>query len=303
MITIIAQNQRVALIIARAIEADDEASRYYYNDKYYVTWMTGKMVEITTPRGLASYWFRNASFPHIPQYFTLSITTKTRKDGTSLTEEAAAQVATIRMLIKKSESVISAMEPNAEGELKFRYLQAYLGFSIPVRRAVINELTNGTIRYAVTHPINPEGFGARYKAARLRDEADWLVNVNARRAVAFAAGRGTYQIGRTSASVLRMIAERNIAVASQAGQKKLHYATIAIKDSDGNIFPMRSVEPVTTTSTSGSPVKILSCEVHERKLKTPKLYNLAALQLDAAKEFDMSPLSSYEAAIRLYEYR
>ena len=129
MITIITQNQHVALIIARAIEADEEATRYYYNEKYYVTWMTGKMVEINTPRGVASYWFRNGSFPHLPKHLTLSLTTKNRKDGTSMTAEAAAQNAAIRSLIAKSGKIIVATEPNAEGELNFRYLYSYLGQS------------------------------------------------------------------------------------------------------------------------------------------------------------------------------
>ena len=301
MITIIAQNQRVALTIARAIEADDEASRYYYNDKYFVTWMTGKMVEITTPRGVASYWFRGASFPHIPQYFTLSVTTKNRKDGTSLNETAAAQIATIRMLLKKSDSVISAMEPNGEGELKFRYLMAFLGAELPTRRAVINELTNSAIKYAVTHPVAAGTFDQRYRAQRLRDEADWLVNVNARRAVAFAAGRGTYQVGRTSSSVLSMIAERNLAVRKQQEQQKLHYTTIAVKDGNGNIFPMRSEDVCSVAPKADSTVKIVSVEVVEKKDKSPKLHNMASVQLEAAKEFDMTPLRSYEAAMRLYE--
>lgn len=153
MITIIAQSQHVALIIARAIGADEEATRYYYNEKYYVTWMTGKMVEISTPRGVASYWFRSQSFPHLPKHLTLSLTTKTLKDGTSLTADAAAQNAAIRSLIAKSGSIIAATEPNSEGELKFRYLYSFLSTDVPFSRAIINELTNSSIWYAITHPV------------------------------------------------------------------------------------------------------------------------------------------------------
>ena len=67
MITIITQNQHVALIIARAIEADEEATRYYYNEKYYVTWMTGKMVEINTPQRSGIILVPQREFPSSPQ--------------------------------------------------------------------------------------------------------------------------------------------------------------------------------------------------------------------------------------------
>ena len=301
MITIIAQNKHVALIIARAIEADDEAKRYYYNEKYYVTWMTGKMVEITTPRGAASYWFRNGSFPHIPKHLTLSLTTKTRKDGTSLAEDAAAQIAAIRSLISKSGSIIAATEPNSDGELNFRYLYSYLGTDVPFTRAIINELTNSTIRYAISHSLPANKYENWYKAARLRDEANWLININARRAVAFAAGRKTYQIGRTSTPVLRMIAERNQEVKNAPTPRKSTFTTIAVKDSDGNIFAMKSDSENAIVPVVSSEVRMVSVEKTEIKVKTPKLHNLATLQLEAAREFDMPPLKSYEAAMRLYE--
>lgn len=301
MITIIAQSQRVALIIARAIGADDEATRYYYNEKYYVTWMTGKMVEITTPRGQASYWFRNGSFPHLPKHLTLSLTTKTRKDGSSRTEDAAAQIAAIRSLVAKSGSIIAATEPNSEGELNFRYLYSYLGTDIPFSRAIINELTNSCIWYAISHPVSAEKYENWYKAARLRDEANWLINVNARRAVAFAAGRRTYQVGRTSTPVLHMIAERSRQVKNAPAPTKSAYTTIGVKDSDGNIFAMKSDRENPTMPSSVSEVTITSVETTEVKIKTPKLHNMATLQLAAAKEYDMTPLKSYEAAMRLYE--
>lgn len=301
MITIITQNQHVALIIARAIEADKEATRYYYNEKYYVTWMTGKMVEINTPRGLASYWFRNGSFPHLPKHLTLSLTTKNRKDGTCMTAEAAAQNAAIRSLIAKSGKIIVATEPNAEGELNFRYLYSYLGTDVPFSRAIINELTISSIRFAITHPVKAEKYENWYKSARLRDEANWLININARRAVAFAAGRKTYQIGRTSTSVLRMIAERNQEVNNAHAPEKKSFTTLAVKDSEGNIFAMKSDVENSSVPSAESEVRMISVEKTEVKIKTPKLHNLATLQMEAAREYDMAPLKSYEAAMRLYE--
>lgn len=299
MITIIAQNQQAALAIARATENDEQGNRYYYGAKYYITWAIHRMVEITTPRGIASYWFRNQSFPNLPKYLTLSVTTRTSNDGTQLTQEAATQLDTIKNLLAKSDSIIVATAPTQDGELTFRYLYAYLNCTLPYRRAIISELTIKGINRAISFPMDPENFDKWYTAARLRDEADWYIGVNARRALAFAAGRGTYQIGRTSASVLKMIQERNIETANFESVTSGH-TTIAVKDSEGNIFPMCSIEPNSLTPKSTSEVNILSVEKKEVKVKTPKLFNLVTLQTEAARVFGLSPQRTYDAAVALY---
>ena len=299
MITIIAQNRTAATAIARATGNDDAASRYFYGSKYYITWLVGKTVEITTPRGQASYWFRNQSFPHVPKYFTLSVTNKPLPDGSSLTQDAATQLTTIRELLDRSDSIIVATDPTQEGELNFRYVYAYLGCKLPYRRAILNDLTFRTINYAIQNPVSPETYDKWHRVARLRDEADWLVGVNARRAIAFAAGRGTYRIGRTSASVLKMIGDRRKEIKEDV-QTTSTYATVAVKDSKGNVFCLTSVDPVSEDVTPGT-VKVLSVTTEQKKVRTPKLYNLVNLQMDAARLYGMTPLRTYEAAIRLYE--
>lgn len=300
MITIIAQNRNAALAIARATANDDEGNRHFYGKKYFITWVTPKMVEITTPRGQASYWFRNQSFPHLPKYLTLSVTTRYNQNGEPMTPEATAQLDIIRSLLAKSDSIIAATEPNHEGELDFRYLYSYLHCQLPYSRAIITDLTIRGINRAISYPMAGEKYDKWYQAARLRDEADWLIGVNARRALAFAVGRGTYRIGRTSASVLKMIADRNLMVKNTTPTTAQH-TTIAIKDKEGNIFALRSTEPNSVSLLASSDVKIISVEKDEAKIRTPKLYNLINLQLDAAREFGMAPFAVYEAAHRLFD--
>lgn len=300
MITIIAQNRTAATAIARATGNDDDAKRYFSGSKYYITWLSGKNVEITTPRGQASYWFRNQSFPHVPKYFTLSVTNKPLPDGSPRTQDAATQLTTIRELLGKSESIIVATEPTQDGELNFRYVYAYLGCTLPWRRAIINDLTFRTINRAIQNPVAPELFDKWHQVARLRDEADWLVGINARRAIAFAAGRGTYRIGRTSASVLKIIGDRRKEKKENV-QEVSTYATVSVKDSTGNSFCLRSIEPIPAEFAPSDEVKILSVSTEKKKIRVPKLYNLVNLQMDAARLFGMTPLRTFEAALRLYE--
>lgn len=299
MITIIAQNKTTALAIARATANDDEGNRHFYGSKYYITWMTPKMVEISTPRGQASYWFRDQSFPHLPKYLTLGVTTRYRPNGESMTPEANAQLDIIKSLLAKSDSIIVAVEPTQEGEMSFHYLYSYLRCTLPYSRAIINDLTMKGLNRAISYTMPAENYDKWYQTARLRDEADWLVGVNARRALAFAAGRGTYRIGRTSASVLKLIADRNLMVKS-AEQTSENHTTIAVKDREGNIFSFASIDPNELSPKYTSEVRVVSVEKNEAKVKTPKLYNLITLQMDAARIFGMSPLRTYEAAHRLF---
>jgi len=299
MITIIAQNKNMALAIARATANDDEGNRHYYGSKFYITWLGHKPVEISTPRGQASYWFRTASFPNLPKYLTLSVANRTRQDGTSMQPDATAQVDVIKSLLAKSESIIVATYPTIEGEMEFRYLYSYLGCNLPCVRAIVNDLTIKTINSALLRTLPMEKFDKWYNTARYRDEADWFVGVNARRSLAFAAGRGTYQIGRTSASVLKMIADRNAEVKGFVYTES-KYTTLVAKDSEGNIVCFRSIEPNSLVPKTTSDVNILAVEKTEEKIRTPKLFNLITLQVEAAKVFGMSPLRTYEAALALY---
>ena len=72
MITIIAQSLRIARNISYILQADIEMDGYYANDKYFITWTYGHMVEINTPRGNTGYWFHDASFPVLPKEYALN---------------------------------------------------------------------------------------------------------------------------------------------------------------------------------------------------------------------------------------
>lgn len=49
MITVIAQSARIARTISYALGADFEYNGYYANEKYFITWTYGHMVELSAP--------------------------------------------------------------------------------------------------------------------------------------------------------------------------------------------------------------------------------------------------------------
>ena len=88
MITIITQSRRIARTISYILQADIEMDGYFSNDKYFITWTYGHMVEIDTPRGNTGYWFHDTSFPVIPKEYLLKGDRKSTRLNSSHVSES-----------------------------------------------------------------------------------------------------------------------------------------------------------------------------------------------------------------------
>ncbi len=66
MITVIAQSARIARTISYALGADFEYNGYYANEKYFITWTYGHMVELSAPGIGRDFWLSNRSVPNPP---------------------------------------------------------------------------------------------------------------------------------------------------------------------------------------------------------------------------------------------
>lgn len=305
MITIIAQSARIARIISYAIAADYEHEGYYASDKYFITWTYGHMVEIETPRGNPGYWFHNTSFPVFPSDLILAPAPSNRmdpfKDGTD------PQLNVIRNLLAKSDKVIIATDPSMQGTLMAGYLLRFLHWEGATVRIVLNDLMFDTIRNSIYYPYEDKNFVKLFKEAELKDRLNWLTNVNVSRAFAFASGMKTFPISRTSLPILAMVDHRGRDI-REFQSKTVSYPTIAVKDSDGNIFTLVSTETweevpddVKEVISAAKDAKVTMINCDESGFGTPKLHNILTLQAMAAKRFGMDPVETYRIARRLYE--
>lgn len=304
MITIIAQSHRIARNISYILQADIEMAGYFANDKYFITWTYGHMVEINTPRGNTGYWFHDSSFPVLPKEYTLEAASSSHSEARNTPDP---QLAVLRNLLAKSKQVIIATDPTMQGVLMSNYLLEYLKFEGKVTRMILNDLMSDTIKSRLYYPGHDSGYEESVRIATLKDRLDWLTNVNVSRAFAFATGMNTYPISRTALPLLSMVARRERSI-KEFCPKSYHLPTLTVKDNDGNLFAfgcenMWEVLPAELTDKlkAGVEATVSKYETEIEDKASPKLHNVITLQEEAARVFGMDPVQTYKIARGLYE--
>lgn len=304
MITIITQSHRIARIISYILQADIEMDGYFANDKYFITWTYGHMVEIDTPRGNTGYWFHDTSFPVLPKEYQLKAAPSLHSNGREMPDP---QVGVIRNLLARSKKVIIATDPTERGVLMSRYLLEYLEFEGNVSRVILNDLMSDTIKSRLYYPGQDDSLEKSARLAAMKDRLDWLTNVNVSRAFAFATGMNTYPISRTSLPLLTMVARREEEIRNFTPDS-FHIPTLTVKDNDGNIFPFKCdkmwkslPEGLAAKLKAGVRAVVVKYDSDKYDVPSPKLHNIISLQEEAAEVFGMDPVQTYKIARGLYE--
>ena len=140
--------------------------------------------------------FSKDDLPMLPNLFRLTV--RQIRNGKEYTEDPAAvrQLSVINNCFNKSDTIIVATDAGREGELIFRYVYSYLNSTKPFKRLWISSLTEKAIREGLSALRPGHDFDNLYMAGKARSEADWLVGINASRALFINAGKNSYTIGR-----------------------------------------------------------------------------------------------------------
>ena len=185
MIAIIAEKPSVGQDIARVIGATEKKDGYMAGNGYLVTWALGHLVSLAMP---SAYGYGKAShedLPMLPEPFQLVVRQIKTDRGMVTDISAAKQLKVIDEVFSKCDSIIVATDAGREGELIFRYIYHYLGYTKPFKRLWISSLTDEAIRAGMSNLKDGEAYDSLYHAADCRAKADWLVGMNASRALAF----------------------------------------------------------------------------------------------------------------------
>src|SRR5437660_5512187 len=129
-------------------------------------------------------------------------------------EKMSGRVNVLRKLIKEKNvsEIINACDAGREGELIFRYIVQYAGTKKPIRRLWLQSMTPEAIRDGFARLRSDAEMQPLASAARSRNEADWLVGINATRAftLRLSGGRGSSvtSLGRVQTPTLAIIVDR-----------------------------------------------------------------------------------------------
>lgn len=308
MIAIIAEKPSVGQDIARVIGATEKKDGYMAGNGYLVTWALGHLVSLAMP---SAYGYGKAShedLPMLPEPFQLVVRQIKTDRGMVTDISAAKQLKVIDEVFSKCDSIIVATDAGREGELIFRYIYHYLGYTKPFKRLWISSLTDEAIRAGMSNLKDGEAYDALYHAADCRAKADWLVGMNASRALALASGMPNNSLGRVQTPTLAMICNRykenRDFVSTPYWQLHITLERLGEFRQFAHIEDFKSKEQAEAAHARFSPESIALITKVERKRtyqQAPLLYDLTTLQKDCNTYHDMSAEKTLSVAQTLYE--
>jgi DNA topoisomerase-3 len=323
---ILAEKPSVARDLARVLGARagrGGAGTIEVDKDRVITWCVGHLVELDEPASYDARWkaWRLDTLPMLPEHFRLRPV-----------QSSADQLAHVRRLMRDGRftEVVNACDAGREGELIFRYVYELAGCTLPVRRLWISSLTDEAIRQGFARLRPGRDYDALGDAARCRSEADWLVGLNATRAVTVRHRTGgdspLYSIGRVQTPTLALVVARDRAIAAfvptpfwevkgkfatAAGEGFEALWTVPAPSGRGRGVTRLGAAPLADdliarllAASAGGPASAPVVEKVQGKRTReapPLLFDLTSLQRTANRRFGLSAARTLEIAQALYE--
>ena len=304
---IIAEKPSVARDIARIVGATSKQDGYMDGNGYLVTWAMGHLIALAMPEAYGFSAYKAEDLPIRPNPFQL-VVRQVRKDKEYTSDPAALkQLKAIRGCFDRADRIIVATDAGREGELIFRYIYHHLNCHKPFDRLWISSLTDKAIREGLAHLKAGSAYDNLYHSAKARSEADWLVGINASRALSIAR-KGGYSLGRVQTPTLSMVCRRYIENRdfSSVPYWKLSVLT-EIEGLSLKAIGSADYESEASAQTALAALRSqsqLTVETVVRKVAgtpPPLLYDLTALQKDANKRHGFSADKTLSIVQSLYE--
>ncbi len=329
---VIAEKPSVARDLARVLGVRATGRHSWEGSGRVITWCIGHLVELDEPAAYDARWkaWRLDTLPMIPDGFKLRAVPGTRD-----------QLRVVRELLRdgRFSEVVNGCDAGREGELIFRYVYELARSRLAVRRLWISSLTEEAIRDGFARLRPGAQYDALADAARCRSEADWLVGMNATRAVTISFRRAgapreakppVYSIGRVQTPTLAIIVRREQAI--RAFQPRDYwelrgtFVTAAASADGASTFAAQWMAPADARKRSATRFgeRPLAEQVAERvraqaaathpagpivervtqkvsREPPPQLFDLTSLQRTANRRYGLSASRTLEAAQALYE--
>ena len=304
---IIAEKPSVARDIARIVGANSKQDGYMDGNDYLVTWAMGHLIALAMPEAYGFSAYKAEDLPIRPNPFQL-VVRQVRKDKEYISDPAALkQLKVIRSCFDKADRIIVATDAGREGELIFRYIYQHFGCKKPFDRLWISSLTDKAIREGLSNLKPGSHYDNLYYSAKARSEADWLVGINASRALSIVR-KGGYSLGRVQTPTLAMVCRRYIEnrdfssvpywkLSALMEKEGLSLKAVGIIDYESEA----SAQTALAQLLSQSRLKVESVTRQVGHTAPPLLYDLTALQKDANRRHGFSADKTLSIAQSLYE--
>ena len=298
---VIAEKPSVARDIARVMHCNKKTNNYIEGTEYIVTWALGHLVTLADPEeyGKEYQTWSMDTLPMLPKEWKLVVIKQTGKQYHAVKE----------LLHRKDVSdIIIATDAGREGELVARWILEKAGNKKPIQRLWISSVTDKAIREGFANLRPGKDYENLYHAAVARAESDWVVGINATRALT-CKYNAQLSCGRVQTPTLAMIAAREDEI--RKFQPQPYYGLKATaggvtftwadkKSGSQRTFDKEKIEAIKKAASSGK-LQISEVKKKAKQSVSPALYDLTALQREANQRFGFSAKETLNIMQRLYE--
>lgn len=173
---VIAEKPSVARDIARVLHCNKKTNTYIEGTEYIVTWALGHLVTLADPEEYGKEYqsWDLETLPMLPKDWKLVVIKQTGRQFHAVKEQ---------IFRKDVSDIIIATDAGREGELVARWILEKAGNKKPLKRLWISSVTDKAIRDGFAHLKPGKDYYNLYRAAVARAESDWVVGINATRAL------------------------------------------------------------------------------------------------------------------------
>ena len=299
-ILVLAEKPSVGRDIAKVLKSNVNKGAYIEGNKYVITWALGHLVGLQDPESYDEKYktWSMETLPMLPKNMKLSVLKKTSK-----------QFYEVKKLLNRNDidEIVIATDAGREGELVARWIIEKAGVRKPIKRLWISSQTDKAILDGFKNLKSGSEYENLYKAAVCRAEADWIVGLNATRALT-CKYNAQLSAGRVQSPTLAMIVNREEEIKNFKPKKfytiKAKGSNITLewvnKDNNLRIFDEDYANKI-INKVQGHDGKIVSIVESPKKKFSPALYDLTELQRDANKIWGYSAKQTLSIMQRLYE--
>ena len=270
-------------------------------NKYIVTWALGHLVTLADPEMYDhkyQKWNLN-DLPIMPERMKLVVIKNTAK-----------QFNAIKNLLNRNDikDIIIATDAGREGELVARWIINKAHVKKPMKRLWISSVTDKAIKDGFKNLKNARDYEPLYQSGYSRSVADWLVGINATRALT-CKYNAQLACGRVQTPTLAMIDKRGTEIKNfqpknyygiEILSNNIYWSWLSNKN-EKHIFNQNKIDNI-IEQLQNSKLKITNITTNNKKSYAPLLYDLTELQRDANKIYGFSAKETLSIMQSLYEY-
>ena len=298
---VIAEKPSVGRDIGRVLKCGKKIDGALEGSQYIVTWGLGHLITLADPEHYDKKYkdWKMEDLPMLPEKMDIEVIKQTGKQYQAVK----------RQIYRKDVSdIVIATDAGREGELVARWILKKADNHKPCKRLWISSVTDKAIRQGFEHLKNAKEYDNLYHAAVCRAEADWLVGLNATRALT-CKYNAQLSCGRVQTPTLAMIAKREEEIRKFVPkpyyglQLQAECVVFTWKDEKSGSYRSFQKERIANVQKklSGKKLQIIKADTKVKKQGAPQLYDLTQLQREANQKFGFSAKETLNIMQRLYE--